>query len=117
GGRRSRTEMADEATRLFGKQRPVPTGNVLQAQPARSQYSLRLSDSQLHESSHSKRGRWRVVRPNPILNPEGGPFKPRLSGAFLRRVHPHCCENRSPLPLTSGPLGSISNTSVPTTEW
>ncbi len=33
GGRRTRTVMADPATRLLDRQRPVPTGNVLQTQP------------------------------------------------------------------------------------
>jgi len=41
GGRRTRTVIADLATRLLERQRPVPTGNVLQTQPiARSVFPL-----------------------------------------------------------------------------
>lgn len=55
GGRRTRTVMADLATRLLERQRPVPTGNVLQTQPLRHQYLRRFGPLQSHESSHSKR--------------------------------------------------------------
>src|ERR1019366_6716367 len=41
GGRRTRTVMADQATRLLERQRPVPTGNVLQT----DRKSTRLNSS------------------------------------------------------------------------
>jgi hypothetical protein len=53
GGRRTRTVMADLATRPLERRRPVPTGNVLQTQPTQLQYSSRFSRAQFHESSYS----------------------------------------------------------------
>jgi hypothetical protein len=50
GGRRTRTVMADKATRLLDGQRPVPTGNVLQARPIQAQYSSLPVMGQAHES-------------------------------------------------------------------
>ena len=44
-------------------------------------------------------GGWPTL--TPIPTPKGGPFKLRLSGAFLRRAHLHFRESPGPLPLPS----------------
>src|ERR1700678_2757520 len=52
----------------------------------------------------SEKAAWPGQNLTPIPTPEGGPFKLGLSGVFLRRAHPQCRENPSPLPLTRCPL-------------
>jgi hypothetical protein len=48
--------MADLATRLLERQRPVPTGNVLQTQPIACSVFPLPKAAQSHKSSYSKLG-------------------------------------------------------------